>query len=55
MSHLQVIARLEEMLRMALDIIEVQARLLAMHGIETKDGSLEAAREQLRDDAKEWT
>ena len=40
---------------MALDIVNQQAQLLEQHGIETKDGSLEAAREQLRDDAEEWT
>ena len=54
MSQIMVITQLEDMLRKALDIIEVQARLLAMHGIETKDGSLEAAREQLRSDAEQW-
>lgn len=54
MSHLQVIARLEDMLRMALDIINRQAELLAQHGIETEDGQLEAAERKLREDMEGW-
>ena len=54
MSHLQVIARLEEMLRMALDIVNQQAQLLEQHGIETESGQLERAEEQFRKDVEGW-
>ena len=54
MSHLQVIARLEDMLRMALDIVNQQAQLLEQHGIETESGQLEAAEKQLRKDMEGW-
>ena len=54
MSHLEIIERLEEMLRMALDIINRQAELLTQHGIETADGQLEAAEKKLREDMEEW-
>ena len=37
MSYLQVIARLEDMLRTALEIVNRQAELLELHGIETDD------------------
>lgn len=53
-SHLEIIARFEQMLRMALDIINRQAELLAMHGIETEDGQLEAAERKLREDMEGW-
>lgn len=54
MSHLEIIARFEDMLRMALDIINRQAELLAQHGIETEDGQLEAAERKLREDMEGW-
>jgi hypothetical protein len=54
MSHLQVIAHLEDMLRTALEIINRQAELLELHGIETADGQLEAMEEKLKNDAKGW-
>ena len=54
MSHLQVIARLEDMLRMALDIVNEQAQLLEQHGIETADGKLEAAEQQFREDMERF-
>lgn len=54
MSHLQVIARLEDMLRMALDIVNAQAQLLEQHGIETDSGELEAAEQKLREDMEGW-
>ena len=50
----KVIARLEEMLRMALDIVNQQAQLLEQHGIETETGQLEAAEKQLRKDMEGW-
>ena len=43
MSTLRVIERLEQMLHMALEIIDEQAALLNQHGIETDDGKLEEA------------
>lgn len=54
MSHLQVIARLEDMLRTALEIVNRQAELLALNGIETDDGQLERAEEQFRKDVEGW-
>ena len=54
MSNLRVIERLEDMLRIALEIIDKQAALLAMHGIETEDGKLEKAERQLREDMEKW-
>ena len=54
MSHLQIIGRLEEMLRMSLEIINRQAELLAQHGIETDSGELEAAEQKLREDMEGW-
>ena len=54
MSHLQVIARLEDMLRMALGIVNAQAQLLEQHGIETESGQLEAAEQQFREDMEKW-
>ena len=53
-SHLQIIGRLEEMLRMSLEIINRQAELLAQHGIETDSGELEAAEQKLREDMEGW-
>lgn len=35
---------------MALDIVNQQAKLLELHGIETDSGQLEAAERQFRDD-----
>ena len=47
MSNLEIIDRLCRMLDEAQQIIRRQAELLAMHGIETGSGQLEASREQL--------
>ena len=54
MSHLQVIAHLEIMLRTALEIINQQSELLALHGIETEDGRLEKAEEKFMKDVEGW-
>ena len=54
MSHLQVIAHLEDMLRQALEIINRQAELLELHGIETDDGQLEKAEIKFRKDVEGW-
>lgn len=54
MSTLRVIERLEQMLHMALEIIDEQAALLNQHGIETDDGKLEEAERQFRSDMKKW-
>lgn len=54
MSYLRVIERLEDMLHMALEIIDNQSTLLAQHGIETEDGKLEAAESKFRDDMEKW-
>lgn len=51
MGYLQIIQRLEEMLHMALEIIDKQTVILHQHGIETGD---EAAEQQFRADAEEW-
>ncbi len=54
MSHLRVIERLEDMLRMALEIINEQAKLLEQHGIETSGHQLEDAEQQFREDMEKW-
>lgn len=54
MSNLRVIERLEDMLRMALEIIDDQSKLLAQHGIETDGGKLEASEQQFREDMERW-
>lgn len=54
MSNLQVIERLESMLRMALDIINEQSTLLAQHGIETDNRKLETAEQRFREDMERW-
>lgn len=54
MSYLRVIERLENMLRMALEIIDEQAVLLAQHGIETEGNKLEDAERQFRADMENW-
>ena len=54
MSHLRVIERLEDMLRTALEIIDQQSALLAMHGIETEDGKLEREERQFREEMEKW-
>lgn len=54
MSHLRVIERLEDMLRLALEIINEQSLLLAEHGIETEDHALEEAERRFRDDMERW-
>ena len=47
MSNLEIIDRLCRMLDEAQQIIRRQAELLAMHGIETDSGDLEADRARL--------
>lgn len=54
MSYLRVIERLEDMLRMALEIINEQAALLAQHGIETESHKLEDAEQKFREDMETW-
>lgn len=54
MTYLRVIERLEDMLHMALEIIDEQSALLAQHGIETDDGKLEKAERKLREDMERW-
>ena len=54
MSYLRVIERLENMLRMALEIIDEQSTLLAQHGIDTDGGKLESAEQQFRADMEQW-
>ena len=54
MTNLRVIERLEQMLHMALEIIDEQAALLNQHGIETDDGKLEEAERQFRSDMEKW-
>ena len=54
MSHLEIIARFEDMLREALEIINRQAELLALHGIETDSGELEAMEQKFRNDMEGW-
>jgi len=54
MSYLRVIERLEDMLRMALEIIDEQAALLNQHGIETDTGDLERAEQKFREDMEKW-
>ena len=54
MTYLRVIERLEDMLRMALEIIDEQSALLAQHGIETESGKLEAAEQKFREDMEKW-
>ncbi len=54
MTYLRVIERLEDMLRMALEIIDEQAALLSQHGIETKSGKLEEAERKFREDMEKW-
>lgn len=54
MSHLRVIERLEQMLHMALEIINEQSALLEQHGIETESHKLEDAERQLREDMEKW-
>ena len=54
MSDFQVIQNLEQMLRVALDIISKQSELLAQHGIETNDGCLESDTARLIDDANDY-
>lgn len=47
MTNSQMIERLCTMLENALDIIQEQAKVLAMHGITTHAGTLEGKREKL--------
>lgn len=54
MSHLRVIERLEEMLHLALEIINEQSTLLDQHGIETEGHVLEEAERQFREDMEKW-
>ncbi len=52
MSGTETIERLSEMLRGALDIIQTQAELLDMHGIETLDRGLENAAGRIQREGK---
>ena len=54
MSYLRVIERLENMLHMALEIIDEQSKLLAQHGIETESVKLEAEEQRFREDMEQW-
>lgn len=54
MSHLRVIERLEDMLHLALEIIDEQSTLLAQHGIETSDHRLEEAEQKFREDMERY-
>ena len=53
MSSLEIITRLCRLLDEAQQIIRGQAELLAMHGIETESGQLEANRAQLLTDIEQ--
>ena len=55
MTALYLLERLEDMLHTALEIIDAQSKLLAMHGIETDDGELEAKRDRLHEDVTHWS
>lgn len=54
MSNLRVIERLEQMLHIALEIIDEQTRLLNQHGIETESRKLEESERQFREDMERW-
>ena len=54
MSELRVIERLEQMLHLALEIIDEQSALLNQHGIETDSGKLEAEERRIREDMEKW-
>lgn len=54
MSHLRIIERLEDMLHLALEIINEQSALLAQHGIETESHELEDTEKQFREDMEKW-
>ena len=54
MTYLRVIERLENMLYLALEIIDEQSKLLQQHGIETDSGKLEAEEQQFREDMEKW-
>lgn len=54
MGTLRVIERLEEMLHLALEIINEQSELLEQHGIETESGELEEAEQKFRADMEKW-
>lgn len=54
MSELRVIERLEQMLHLALEIIDEQSVLLNQHGIETDSGKLEAEERRFREDMEKW-
>lgn len=53
MSNLQIIERLCQLLETAGRIIAEQAELLAMHGIRTDDGGLEAGWKKLLEEIEE--
>lgn len=55
MSSLEIITRLCRLLDEAQQIIRDQAELMAMHGIETESGQLEANRTQLLADIEQST
>ena len=54
MSHLRVIERLEDMLRLALEIIDEQAALLNQHGIVTDGDDLEDRERKFREEMGKW-
>lgn len=54
MSYLRVIERLENMLQLALEIIDEQSALLLQHGIVTDSGKLEAEEQRFREDMEKW-
>ena len=54
MSYLRVIERHEDMLHMALEIINEQSELLSQHGIETDCHKLEDAERKFREDMETW-
>ena len=54
MSYLQTIQRLEEMLQLALEIIDEQSSILHQHDIETESGRLEAAEKRFREDMNKY-
>ena len=54
MSTLEVLVHLEDMLHMALTIINKQSQLLVQHGIETENGELEVSEKRFRADMEKW-
>lgn len=54
MTELRVIERLEQMLHLALEIIDEQEALLNQHGIVTNSGKLENEEQRFREDMEKW-